>query len=362
MSSGANSGRSGGSSNGGGGGGGSRRFSSHETSSVSSSKIGSPAWVGSSASTVVDSSDRAVGLRRSARAPAARSRVRSASATLDRRHRRRRRAAPGCRARTAGSTVSCLSGLRRRDRRGQPGVVADEVAEEDADAAGAGDVADVADPAALGVEQFVAQVVERARDAGADLARSQHPAVVARHLRHDRGRVAGPLAGERGVQEPGQVADVGAQLAGRQAVQGGVDAEADDPDRAGVVDQDVLGHQAAVRDRPGVRGRDRVGDLATIHAASRGASGPLVASMMSSEVPEPHSLTTKQYSSVRSASSTRRNRASRTVAERRAASSSRSARSSSAAMTCSATWRSRIRSWARQKRPWPLSLSRSTRR
>ena len=55
-------------------------------------------------------------------------------------------------------------------------------------------------------------------------------------------------------------------------------------------------------------------------------------------------------------------RGSRTVAERRAASSSSSARGSSAAITCSATCRSRMRSCARQNRPPPLSLSRSTSR
>ena len=100
----------------------------------------------------------------------------------------------------------------------------------------------------------------------------------------------------------------------------------------------------------------------TIHAPRRGDSGPLLASMMSSEVPDPHSLTTKQHSPVRSASSTRRMRGSRTVAERRAASRSSSARGSSAAITCSATCRSRMRSCARQNRPPPLSLRRSTSR
>ena len=100
----------------------------------------------------------------------------------------------------------------------------------------------------------------------------------------------------------------------------------------------------------------------TIHAPRRGESGPLLASMMSSEVPDPHSLTTKQQALVRSASSTRRMRGSRTVAERRAASRSSSARGSSAAITWRATCRSRMRSWARQNRPPPLSLSRSTSR
>ena len=55
-------------------------------------------------------------------------------------------------------------------------------------------------------------------------------------------------------------------------------------------------------------------------------------------------------------------RGSRTVAERRAASRSSSARGSSAAITWRATCRSRMRSCARQNRPSPLSLSRSTSR
>ncbi len=100
----------------------------------------------------------------------------------------------------------------------------------------------------------------------------------------------------------------------------------------------------------------------TIQAARRAPSGPSLASITSSELPEPHSLTTKQTPSMQSASSTRSSRRSRTAAEARAASSSAVARSPPDSMTCTATWRCRTRSWARQNRPEPLSLRRSTRR
>ena len=48
---------------------------------------------------------------------------------------------------------------------------------------------------------------------------------------------------------------------GGQAVQGGVDGEADQPDRAVGVDQDVLGHQASVGDLGVVGEGEGVGDL-----------------------------------------------------------------------------------------------------
>ena len=100
----------------------------------------------------------------------------------------------------------------------------------------------------------------------------------------------------------------------------------------------------------------------TIHAARRGWSGPSLASMTSSEVPWPHSLTTKHRSSSRSASRTRSRRGSRWGATLRAASRSPSARGSSRGMRCTATCRCRTESWARQKRPPSLSASRSSRR
>jgi hypothetical protein len=75
------------------------------------------------------------------------------------------------------------------------------------------------------------------------------------------------------VQQAGQVTYVGAQLAGRQAVQRGVDAEPDDPDAAGVVDEHVLGDQPPVRDRTCVRRRDRVGDLRDQPAGLAGGQG-----------------------------------------------------------------------------------------
>ena len=130
-----------------------------------------------------------------------------------------------------------------------------------------------------------------------------------------------------------------------------------------VVEQHVLGREQAVRDPVRVRHRDRVGHLADQpgpaprreravagqHDVEGGPGPPLVDDEAAGR-------------RVRSTSRTRRIRWSRTVAERRAASSSRSARGSSAAITCRATCRSRIRSCARQNRPPPLSLSRSTSR
>ena len=100
----------------------------------------------------------------------------------------------------------------------------------------------------------------------------------------------------------------------------------------------------------------------TTQAALRGGIGPSVPIRMSSEVPVPHSLTTYAIPSPWSASSTRSSRRSSTVAESRAASVSPGARSSSSAMQWRATCRSRTLSWARQNRPPPLSLSRSTSR
>ena len=107
--SGANSGRSGGSSNGGGGGAGSSRARSQETSSFSSSKIGSPAWVGTSVDRVGSR------LRLGARSGSGSSGSGGGAQVV------RVAAGPGSRARRAATTVSCLSpGCRPRSPRPSP--------------------------------------------------------------------------------------------------------------------------------------------------------------------------------------------------------------------------------------------------
>ena len=250
-----------------------------------------------------------------------------------------------------------------RDGRAQPGRVADELGQEALDATGAAHVADVPDLLPAWVEQLVAEVVQAAGYAGPHLPRPEHPAVLLGRAGYAGRRDAGPAAGQGRVQQPGQVDHVALRVAGRHAVQRRVDAEADQPDRAGVVEQHVLGREQPMGDAVRVRGRDRVGHLADHprptsrrerpvareHDVERGAGPPLVDDEAA-------------VAAVRSASSTRRMRWSRTVAERRAASRSRSARGSSAAITWRATCRSRMRSCARQNRPPPLSLSRSTSR
>ena len=111
------------------------------------------------------------------------------------------------------------------------------------------------------VDDLVAEGVEGARDAGPDPPGTQHGTVVGGRVGELRGGDARPLAGEGGVQQGGDVDEVGRAAAGRQAVERRVDPEADDADLAVVVDQDVLGDQAAVR-QPGVVGQGQaVGHL-----------------------------------------------------------------------------------------------------
>ena len=159
------------------------------------------------------------------------------------------------------------SGLRARRAVAPPGSslggrhaggVADELAQQVADGVRA---VDLLGPGGVEVDDLVAQGVQRARDAGADLARPEHAPALQGCGRYGGARDAGPPSGEQEVEEPGQVGDVGRDAAGREAHQGRVDREPDHADRAADVDQHVLRHQASVRD-PGVVGdRDRPGDL-----------------------------------------------------------------------------------------------------
>ena len=112
------------------------------------------------------------------------------------------------------------------------------------------------------VEQLVAQVVQAAGYAGPHLPGPEHPAVLLGRTRYAGRRDPGPPAGQGRVQQTGQVDHVTLRVARRQAVQRRVDAEADDPDRAVVVEQHVLRREQAVGDAVRVRGGDRVGHLA----------------------------------------------------------------------------------------------------
>ncbi len=98
-------------------------------------------------------------------------------------------------------------------------------------------------------------------DARADPPRSQDLAVLARGGGHDGARLPAPARGQGAVEEAGEVGDVVTRLDVRDAVQGGVDAQADDPHPSGAVDEDVLGVEPAVGDPGAVGGGDRAGDL-----------------------------------------------------------------------------------------------------
>ena len=111
------------------------------------------------------------------------------------------------------------------------------------------------------VEDVVAQRVEGARDPGPHLARPEHVAVLRGRGGDHRAADARPPGRQRGVQESDEVDHVGRGAPGRQAVEGGVDREADQPDPAVVVDEHVLGDEPAVG-HPGVVGEgQRVGHL-----------------------------------------------------------------------------------------------------
>ncbi len=186
-------------------------------------------------------------------------------------------------------------------RLGHAGGVADDLGEEVGHAAGGGGgVADLAVAAGLvAVQHLVAQAVERAGDAGPHLARAQHHAVLARGGGDDGARLPGPTGREAAVEQAGEVGEVAVERLGGvrargvgqgDAVQGGVDAEPDEPDAAAPVDQHVLGVEPAVGDAGGVGDRDRVGDLGDDpgrhprsergtpghHDVERGAPPPLV--------------------------------------------------------------------------------------
>ena len=157
---------------------------------------------------------------------------------------------------------------RARDRDVGAGHLADVLEEQVADAA-RGRVRAVGLP--LRVEHLVAQGVEHARDAGPDAPRAQHLAVHLGGGRQRRRRDAGPLAGERAVEEAGEVDLVDVDPARGQAAERRLDPEADDPHLPVLVDQHVLGRQAAVGEA-GVVGLDEaVGDLG--HQPGRTSGG-----------------------------------------------------------------------------------------
>ncbi len=114
---------------------------------------------------------------------------------------------------------------------------------------------------ALEMQHLVAERVQRPRHPGAHPPRPEHPAVMRGSRSHRRPGRARPLRGECAVEEPGQVGDVDLLSVGRQPVQRGLDAEPDDPDLAGLVDQYVLRGEPPVGDARVVRAGDRVGHL-----------------------------------------------------------------------------------------------------
>ena len=103
--------------------------------------------------------------------------------------------------------------------------------------------------------------VQRPRDAGSHLPGRQHRVVLVGSARDDGVRRAGPGGGECAVEDPAQVLPVLVEPPGGQTVEGGVDAEPDQPDRTEPVDEHVLGVQPAVGDAARVRGGDGAGDL-----------------------------------------------------------------------------------------------------
>ena len=157
---------------------------------------------------------------------------------------------------------------RARDRDVGAGHLADVLEEEVADVA-RGRVRVVG--LALRVEHLVAQGVEHARDAGPDPTRAQHLAVHLGGGRQRRRRDPGPLAGERAVEEAGEVDLVDVDPARGQAAERRLDAEADDPHLPVLVDQHVLGRQAAVRETGVMCLGEAVGDLG--HQPGRTSGG-----------------------------------------------------------------------------------------
>ena len=271
--SGANSGRSGGSSNGGGGGGRSGRAASQETSSVSSSKIGSPACVGCSTG--------------GAGGPGASTGSSAGSAGW-----RGFAAGPGPGGTSGSSLVSCPGSPLRRPAATSAAAIPVE-SPTNSRSSSQRPRAVARSPAAGEVDDLVAQRVERSRDAGPDLAGPQHPAAVLRRDGYGGARDAGPLSGEQEVEQRGQVGDVG-----RTSGPGGR------PSRAASTENPITrteplwsistfsGTSRPCATPPSWAVAIAAATSETIHAARRGPTGPSLATRMSSEVPEPHSLTT----------------------------------------------------------------------
>ena len=159
-----------------------------------------------------------------------------------------------------------------RSRRGPDGHLgAGEVADIGVELVGEGARGEVLGRvAAVGVEALVAEGVELSGDSGAHAPRAEHCAVVLGRGRQRGARDPRPLPGQRAEEQGDEVDLVDTDTARRQAVEGGVNTEADDPDLSVLVDQDVLGSQATVRQTRGVRLGDAVGHLRDQH---RGAPG-----------------------------------------------------------------------------------------
>ncbi len=126
-----------------------------------------------------------------------------------------------------------------------PGRIAHELAQRVADRGRRGEAVGVGVRPG-GVDHPVAQVVEGTGDAGLDLAWTQHPAVLLGRRRARRPGHPRPGGGEQEVDQGGEVGDVGGDPSLGKPEQGGLHGHPDHPDPAGVVDQDVLGHEAAV--------------------------------------------------------------------------------------------------------------------
>ena len=134
------------------------------------------------------------------------------------------------------------------------------------------------------MQHALADRVEGARDAGADLAWAQRTTRLSRGLGYGGAGDARPPAGQRGVEDAGEVDDVGlalvelaVQRVGRAGhLEAGVDDVPDQLDRARVGDQHRLGVQPAVGDALGVPGGDRLGHLAGQPGGPRGRQRALL--------------------------------------------------------------------------------------
>ena len=126
--------------------------------------------------------------------------------------------------------------------------------------------------------------VEGPRYAGADLSRPQRAAALTRGLGYGGRGDTGPPTGQAGVEDTGEVDDVGLALVELPvervrwpvALEAGVDDVPDQLDRAGVGHEHGLGVQPTVRDILRVTGSDRVGHLPGQPGGARGRQRALL--------------------------------------------------------------------------------------